>query len=232
MKGMNYDILLFDADRTLFDFDASEKAAFEKTAPEFGVTPTKEVYLAYKRFNDENWEALERGELEKPRILVRRFEQILSFCGENVSKAAEFNRKYLKTLATESIVFPESEGVLSELKNRGKRLFLITNGVTEVQKGRLSRSPVKYFFEDVFISDEIGFEKPAREFFAAVEKSIKDFNKEKSVVIGDSLTSDIKGANLSGFDCVWLNAKNMPLPPEYKANYIILKLEDVLDIVK
>lgn len=229
---MTYDILLFDADRTLFDFDASEKAAFEKTAPEFGVTPTKEVYLAYKRFNDENWEALERGELEKPRILVRRFEQILNFCGADVHKAAEFNRKYLKTLATESIIFPESERVLSELKNRGKRLFLITNGVTEVQKGRLLRSPIKDFFEDVFISDEIGFEKPAREFFAAVEKSVKGFNKEKAVVIGDSLTSDIKGANLSGLDCVWLNAKNLPLPPEYKANYIILKLEEVLDVIE
>lgn len=229
---MTYDILLFDADRTLFDFDASEKAAFEKTAPEFGVTPTKEVYLAYKRFNDENWEALERGELEKPRILVRRFKQLLNFCGGDVHKAAEFNRKYLKTLATESIIFPESERVLSELKNRGKRLFLITNGVTEVQKGRLSRSPIKDFFEDVFISDEIGFEKPAREFFAAVEKSVKGFNKEKAVVIGDSLTSDIKGANLSGLDCVWLNAKNLPLPPEYKANYIILKLEEVLDVIE
>lgn len=229
---MDYQILLFDADRTLFDFDASEKAAFTKVAPEFGITPTNEVYLTYKRFNDENWELLERGELEKPRILVRRFEQILDYCGLDISRAAELDEKYLKTLATESIIFPESVPVLTELKKRGKRLFLITNGVTEVQKGRLSRSPIKDFFEKVFISDEIGFEKPAPEFFNAVENEISMFDKQKSIVIGDSLTSDIKGANLSGFSCVWLNAKNAKLPPEYKADYIINKLEQVLDIIK
>ena len=229
---MNYDILLFDADRTLFDFDASEKAAFTKVAPEFGINPTDEVYLTYKRFNDENWEMLERGELEKPRILVRRFEQILNYCGLDISCATKLNAKYLKTLACESIIFPESVWVLTELKKCGKRLFLITNGVTEVQKGRLSRSPLKDFFEELFISDEIGFEKPSPEFFKAVENGIENFNKQKSIVIGDSLTSDIKGANLSGISCVWLNAKNSQLPNGYKANYIITKLEQVLDIIK
>ena len=229
---MTYDILLFDADRTLFDFDASEKAAFTKVAPEFGIKPTDEIYLTYKRFNDENWEMLERGELEKPRILVRRFEQILNYCGLDISRAGQLNAKYLKTLARESIIFPESVEVLTELKKRGKRLFLITNGVTEVQKGRLSRSPLKDFFEEVFISDEIGIEKPSPEFFKAVENGVKDCDKQKSIVIGDSLTSDIKGANISGISCVWLNAKNTELPKGYKADYIITELKQVLDIIK
>lgn len=226
-----HNILLFDADRTLYDFDASERTAFFKVAPRFGVMPNQKNYLSFKRFNDENWEALERGELSKQRILIKRFEQFLSFLGLNIDNAQRFNDEYLKALSYENYIFEESLPLLTELKQRGKRMFLITNGVKNVQEGRISRSPLKHFFEKVYISDELGYEKPSPEFFAAVQRDISFFDKDETLVIGDSLTSDVKGANQSGLKCVWFNPKQLPLPVGYHADYIISSLNELYDII-
>ncbi len=223
--------MLFDADRTLFDFDVSEKKAFSKIVPKYGVPFTEENYILFKRINDEHWNLLEKGEVEKRRMLVRRFEFFLSALGVSSERAADLNDEYLHALSEESLAFEESLPLLTELNRRGKRIFLITNGVDFVQNGRISRSPLKVFFEKVFISDEIGYEKPSTKFFDVVMRSIDGFNKEKAVVIGDSLSGDVKGANQSGLDCVWLNKNNAALPDEYKANYIINSLNELYEIL-
>lgn len=226
-----YNILLFDADRTLYDFDASERAAFFKVMPRFGIKPNQEIYLSYKRFNDENWEALERGEFSKERILIRRFEQFLTSLGLKTDSAQRLNDEYLSALASESFVFEQSLPLLTELKRRNKRIFLITNGVKSVQEGRIALSPLKDFFEKVYISDVLGYEKPSPEFFAAVQADIEGFNKNQALVIGDSLTSDVKGANLCGLKCVWFNPNKSPLPSGYRADYIINSLSELYDII-
>lgn len=226
-----FNILLFDADRTLYDFDASERAAFFKVVPRFGIKTNQEIYFSFKRFNDENWAALERGEYSKERILVRRFEQFLTALGRKTDIAQRLNDEYLKGLETESFIFEQSLPLLSELKRRNKRIFLITNGVKSVQEGRIALSPLKDFFEKVYISDEIGYEKPSLEFFAAVQSDIVGFNKNEALVIGDSLTSDVKGANQSGLKCVWYNPKSLPLPNGYNADYVINSLNELYDII-
>lgn len=231
-KFKNYEFLLFDADRTLFDFDASEKAAFYEVAPKYGITPNDEVHKLYCRLNNENWEALERGEFTKERILVRRYEQLFESLNIKNQSAENINRDYLAALADKSFVFGESEPLLREMKKRGKKIYLVTNGVKFVQDGRIARSPLKNLFDGVFISEEIGYEKPDIRFFAAVEKGIPGFDKSRAVVIGDSISSDIKGANNYGLDCIWLNEKGAPAPQNLKITVIIKSLNELYDILK
>lgn len=228
---MNYEFLLFDADRTLFDFAASEKAAFYEVTPRYGITPDERVYSLYSRLNNENWEALERKEFSKEHILVRRYEQLFQALGITDRSPENLNRDYLQALSEKCFTFPESEPLLRYLKGKGKKIYLVTNGVALVQNGRIERSDLKKYLDGVFISDEIGFEKPDVRFFDAVERGIKGFDKKSAVVIGDSLTSDIKGANDSGIDCIWLNAKGLPLPSDRKAVAVVSSLSELKELL-
>lgn len=229
---MCYDILLFDADRTLFDFDRSEKEAFKKIAPRYGVVFSEDIYLYYKRINDDFWDALERGEVTKSQMLVLRFERLLDSCGLPTAGAEGFNHEFLTALSEQCFAFDESLPLLTELKRRKKRMFLITNGVVFVQRGRLAISPLTAFFEKIFISDEIGYEKPSIEFFSAVINGISGFDKKRAVVIGDSLTSDVKGANDAGIDCIWFNEKKLPLPKGYEAKLIVNSLKELYTVLR
>ncbi len=231
-KFKNYEFLLFDADRTLFDFDASEKAAFYEVAPKYGITPDEKVHKLYCRLNNENWEALERGEFTKERILVRRYEQLFESLNIKNQSAENINRDYLASLADKSFVFSESEPLLREMKKRGKKIYLVTNGVKFVQDGRIARSPLEDLFDGIFISEEMGYEKPDTRFFEAVERGIAGFDKSRAVVIGDSISSDIKGANNYGLDCIWLNEKGAAVPSDLKITAVIGSLNQLYDILK
>lgn len=204
---MSYDILLFDADRTLFDFDASEKLAFFETAPKYGVTPTEENFELYKKINNQNWEALEKGLFKKEEIVVRRFAQFLQAI--NVEANAEkMNEDYLDALSKKSILFDDALPLLKDLKSAGKRIYIITNGVTKVQMGRLKDSPILPYLDEVFISEQMNVSKPQKLFFDLVAQKIPNYSHQKAIVIGDSLSSDIQGANNAGLDCIWLNLDN------------------------
>ena len=207
---MGYDILLFDADRTLFDFDASEKLAFFEIADKYNIFASEENFELYKKINNQNWEDLEKGLFTKAVIVVRRFEQFLSAIGASADPV-KMNEDYLDALSKKSILFDQAIPLVSALKNAGKRIFIITNGVTKVQRGRLKDSPILPYLEDVFISEQMNVAKPQKLFFDLVAQKIPGFKKENAIVIGDSLTSDIQGANNAELDCIWLNqdgAKN------------------------
>lgn len=204
---MSYDILLFDADRTLFDFDASEKLAFFEVAPRYGIIPTEDNFELYKKINNENWQALEAGLIKKEVLVVRRFEQFLTAVGAS-GNAVKMNDEYLTALSEKSILFSDTIELVERLKKAGKRMFLITNGVTKVQRGRISGSPLEPYLENVFISEQMNVSKPQKLFFDLVAKQIPNYSPDRAIVIGDSLTSDIQGANNANLDCIWLNPEN------------------------
>ena len=217
---MSYDILLFDADRTLFDFDKSEELAFLQIVPLFGVEASMQNYHLYRDINHRNWEQLEQGLFTRDRILVKRFEEFLTAIGKPIDPAREMHEVYTDHLSKIGVMFDEALPMIERLYNAGKRLFIITNGLKKVQKGRVFPSPIFKYLENIFISESIGASKPQKLFFDIVAKEIPNFDASKAIVIGDSLTSDIKGANNAGLDCIWFNQEKATLPKGYTVTHV------------
>lgn len=223
---MNYDFLLFDADNTLFDFDASERLTFFEFAPLFGLPTTEECYSLYKKYNLETWAEIEKNSVPKDELLVLRYTKLFKTLNAE-QDPEEANRTFLKILSTKGVLYPQTLDLLQSLKQNGKRIYLITNGVAEVQYGRLAATDTAKYFDGVFISEEVGASKPSTAFFDAVIESIPLFNRKKALVIGDSLSSDIKGANDSELNCMWFNPQKKPRPSDVFIDYEAGSLDEI-----
>lgn len=227
---MKYTYLLFDADNTLFDFHAGEKIAFEKALADFGFDQTDHDYPLYSEINASLWKLLEKGEITKDEIFARRFVSFLQETNRNADGAA-MNACYKAHLAEQAILFPNAEELLQALLAKGFRLFLITNGDKTVQNTRLLKSGLGRYFEKIFISEEIGAAKPDTRFFDAVANAIEGFDKEKALVIGDSETSDILGANRYGIDACHVTINSPPLSSQVYAEYTADTLLDIIHVL-
>lgn len=229
MAIKRYSTVLFDADGTLMDFFSSERAALSEALRKMGVEPDEEIITTYSAINDGLWKALERGEVTKSQLKVRRFAELaerfsLSFEPSEMAKAYEDN------LSRQGILLDGAYELVSALADKAD-LYIITNGIEKVQKGRMSRVSIAPFFKHLFISDEIGCEKPKAEFFDYVAAHIENFDPEHTVVVGDSLSSDIKGAIGAGLDCIWFNPKRKEAPGEMDITYTVSSLSEVAPIV-
>lgn len=215
---MKYTYLLFDADNTLFDFHAGEKNAFRKALAEFGFCENEGDYELYAKINASLWKMLEKGEITKDEIFARRFVRFLKETDRTADGVA-LNACYKARLSQEAILFPHAKELLTKLLENGYRLFLITNGDKTVQNTRLTLSGLGQYFEKIFISEEIGAAKPSERFFDAVANAIPAFDKEKALVIGDSESSDILGANRYGMDACHVTINSPPLSSAVFAKY-------------
>ena len=226
---MRYGIILFDADQTLFDFKKCEYQALSEALCELSLPSGKEYIDRYSEINESLWKKLERGEIEKTRLTLERFEL---FCREFSfdCDASVLSELYKARLAEQAILIDGAEELVKKL-SKDHRLFIITNGIKKVQTGRFSRSPITSSFERIFISEEIGHEKPKREFFDAVKALIEGFDEKDAIVIGDSLTSDIKGGIGAGIDTCWYNPEGKEAPEDMPITYVIRDLEEIYAIV-
>ena len=226
-----FDILLWDVDGTLLDFIAAEKAAVQTLFREFGLGEcTDEMVERYSRINKEYWERLERGELSKPEILVRRFADFFASEGLDASKAPEFNEQYQVRLGDTVVVCYDSYELLSSLRGRVKQ-YAVSNGTVVAQTRKLRRSGFDRLLDGVFLSEELGYEKPATEFFGRVFAAIGEPDRERVLIVGDSLTSDITGGNRAGIRTCWYNPKGEPNLTAAHADYEIRDLHGILDII-
>ena len=226
-----FDILLWDVDGTLLDFIAAEKAAVQTLFREFGLGEcTDEMVERYSRINKEYWERLERGELSKPEILVRRFADFFASEGLDASKAPEFNEQYQVRLGDTVVFCDDSYELLSSLRGRVKQ-YAVSNGTVVAQTRKLRRSGSDRLPDGVFLSEELGYEKPATEFFDRVFAAIGEPDRERVLIVGDSLTSDITGGNRAGIRTCWYNPKGEPNLTAAHADYEIRDLHGILDII-
>ena len=201
-----YDTILFDADGTLFDFDRSEANAVGEVLTMCGLPSDNATVELYHRINDAEWKALERGETTRDRLKVDRFAKLKSALAERgvvtMSTEREMCDLYAERLSRQCIMVDGAVEVCERL-SRTHALYIITNGITHVQKSRFSRSPIMKYFGRMFISDEMGSVKPERRFFELVFDALgmtPDEAAARCLVVGDSLTSDIKGAEAAGLD--------------------------------
>ena len=195
--------LLLDLDDTILDFHKAERIAISQTVREFGVEPTDAVLNRYHEINKWHWQQLELGTMTRAEILVNRFAVLFRELGEEVDAAA-CARVYEKNLSMGHYFLPGAEETVAYLSKK-YRLFLVSNGTASVQKGRMTSANLYRFFETVFVSQEIGHNKPSKAYFDACFAAIPDFDPSKAIIVGDSLSSDIQGGINAGIKTVWVN---------------------------
>lgn len=220
--------ILFDLDDTLLDFHRSEDVALRKTLSENGVTPTDEMIKHYSKVNLSQWKLLEKGELTREQVLYRRFEIFFSDLGLTCDPV-KVQSGYENALSQSYFYLDGAEELLDELSQK-YRLFVVSNGTAKVQDGRIALSGIGKYFEQIFISQRAGYDKPNPKFFDKCFELIGDLDRSDCFIVGDSLTSDIQGGKNSGITTVWYNLRNYPRDPEIVPDYEIPSL-DMLPIV-
>lgn len=226
---MKYTTLLFDADNTLLDFDTNEAFSFRAMLKELGETYTEELFQTYRRLNSELWKRIERQEIEAEEGVNRRFAVLMRRYGREVD-GRQWESVYRKYLNRGIQLMPYVKEVLEELK-KDYRLYVITNGLEDSQVYRMRESGLAAYFLDIFISSRIGANKPSKEYFDYVKNHIPEFDAEKSLVIGDSLTSDIRGGYEAGLDTCWFAGDPDKKPEDIVPTYTIHKLPELLEVL-
>lgn len=228
---MKYQYLLWDIDGTVLDFHAAEEVAILSLCEKYQICCSKEQLSLYSEINGRYWEALERNEMTKQQILVGRFQEFFHEIGADESLAARFNEDYQLALG-DTICFQEqADEMLQKLKG-DYILIAVTNGTKVAQEKKLRLSGLDQVFDFTFISEDVGVEKPNREFFDFVFEKTQVTDVSKAIIIGDSLTSDIKGGNQAGIDTCWYNPKQLQNTKGINATYEITHLEEFYDILK
>ena len=227
------EFLFLDLDDTILDFKKAERIAISKTIRDFGIEPTEAVLARYHVINKWHWEQLEQGKMDRPQVLEGRFEMLFSELGVAVDKSL-CARTYEKNLSIGHYFLPGAEDAVSRLSKK-YRLFLASNGTASVQKGRMTSANLYRFFEKVFVSQEIGHNKPSKAYFDACFASIPGFDPKKAMIVGDSLSSDIQGGINAGILTCWVNSSHDKGREDIKPDYEIealSQLEVLLDTIQ
>lgn len=223
------EFLFIDLDDTILDFKKAEHVAVKKTLADFGVEPTEAVCSRYSIINQQHWEAMERKEMTRQQVLVGRFAVLFQELGVDVD-AAECSQQYTKNLSIGHYFLPGAREAVEALSKKYK-LYMTSNGTAWVQRSRLESADIEKFFLDIFISQEIGYNKPAPEYFAGCFAKIPDFDPAKAMIVGDSLSSDILGGKNAGIATCWVNPKHKSagdIVPDYEIEDLT-QLENLLE---
>ena len=222
---MPYSIALFDADNTLLDFTRAEHDALCLCLGARGLSNDGDTVALYSAINDGHWKRLERGETTRARLKVERFADFFGAVGYRGDPAA-MARDYEATLARQTHLL---DGALSLIQSlHGKcRLFIVTNGLTSVQKSRFGGCALAPYFERCFISEEMGCAKPEKRFFDLVAAAIPGFDRGSALVIGDSLSSDIQGGVNAGLHTCWFNPTGKTPPVDLPITYTVRNLSEI-----
>ena len=226
---MNYDWIFFDADGTLFDYDAGEAAALRGALESCGLPFDAAIGARYSEINDAIWREFELGEISQERLKTERFERLFAELDVQ-SDAVVFSRRYLEILAAQTTLLDGAEGVLRDLAGRVEML-LITNGLAEVQQPRFAASSIRDCFSEIVISGEIGLAKPDRAIFDHAFARIGDPPRDRVLMVGDNLGSDILGGVNAGLDTCWYNPKGATNGHDVEPTYEIRELRKIFDIL-
>ena len=230
-KNMKFDVILWDIDGTLLNFLAAEKEALRACFKSHDMGEcTDEMIARYSTINRRYWEALERGEISKDEVLVGRYREFFAQEGLDVGKAESFNAEYQVRLG-DTIVFCDDGYELVKKFRPYVKQYAVTNGTKVAQDRKLKNSGLDQLLDDFFISDVIGAEKPTPEFFAPVLEKLAGIPKDRVLLVGDSLTSDIRGGNNAGFVTCWYNPRGAVNDKGVRVDYEIRDLHEVAQIV-
>lgn len=227
---MTYKWILFDADETLFDFKKAERNAFEKTMLDTGFEYDEAYHFPlYKEVNTAIWKELEEGLITQKKLKVERFRRFLKRM-ESSFDPVVFAEKYMAFLGEGSYLFDESMALIQKLHSH-YQLMIITNGLSKVQDKRIRKSVIAPYFEAIVVSEEVGIAKPDPRIFEHALASDEALDKNRILMVGDNLKSDILGGINYGIDTCWYNPKAVKNIEAYQPTYEIGSLMELLDIV-
>jgi len=227
---MKYTTILFDADDTLLDFKRSEHDAITHVLSDMGLQWDEKTISVYSKINDSLWKLLEKGGITKDELKVERFKKLCDHFGFSADPA-EMANKYIIALSEQAHIIPNADTVCQRLYEAGFDMYIVTNGIKFIQTRRFNASPLPRFFKKIFISEEMGYEKPRKEFFDNAALKIDAFDPTRTLIIGDSLSSDIKGGINAGIDTCWYNPGYKVRPEGFNITFEIHTLEDILPIL-
>lgn len=225
-----YKWLIFDADGTLFDYDRAELTALNDTLGAHNLDFDSKVHRQFIEINTRLWKEFELGSISSEQLRVQRFQELATNVGFRVS-APEISEDYLRSLGDQCHLLPGAEQLVADL-SRAFKLVLATNGIASVQRSRFFASPINVHFESLVISDEIGYAKPAPEYFERVFDEIGDPDKSQVLMVGDSLSSDIAGGIGFGIDTCWFNPDNRDNESSFEPTYQVSRLTKVSEIAR
>ena len=222
--------VLFDLDDTLLDFHRAEAEAISFTLKEIGINPSEENIALYSKINRSCWAKLETGEYTREEVLHRRFDILFDTLGVN-GDSHETQKLYEYRLSLGAYYLDGAEDLLDCLYGK-YRLYIATNGIINVQSRRIKDSGIGKYFEKIFVSEKIGYNKPDKRFFDAAFAEIPGFKHEETVIVGDILTSDIKGGINAGIKTVYFNQNRRKNDTGITPNYEIAKLSDLIKLLE
>ncbi len=223
--------ILWDVDGTLLDFVYSQRLAISQCFQTAGLTINDEIIQRYSQINDSYWKRLELGEVTKSQLLSGRFLDLFAEYGIQGVDVEAFRREYQEALGKCFAYIDDSLNICHALRGKVKQ-YVITNGVTSTQQSKLKLSGLADCMEALFISEQIGTPKPGKAFFDAVLSSIEEKDKSRILVVGDSLSSDIKGGVMAGVKTCWYHPEGAVNTTEYQSDYEISDLHQIFALLE
>lgn len=227
---MKYEIIIFDADETLFDFRKSERYAFKNSMLEFNIEYDENYHLKiYHDVNTAIWKEFENGLITQEKLKIERFRRLSHKLNTSFDEI-KFAKSYMKHLSNASFLFDDSVKLVESL-HKNYRLAIVTNGLKDVQHKRIRKSVIARFFEDIVVSEEAKVSKPDPKIFELTLNNINHTDKSKVLIVGDSLSSDIQGGINFGVDTCWFNPNKTVNSTNIKPTYEISNLMEIMDLL-
>lgn len=226
-----FDIVLWDVDQTLLDFKKSESYAIKTCYQKFGKEAGEETVALYSAINEGFWKRIEKGEIDKKDALIQRFLILFDKTGEKGMDAELFQKEYADALGSVYYYLDDSYELVKKLKGKCRQ-YLVTNGGAYTQTKKLRLSGLSGLVDGIFISEQIGAQKPRKEFFDKCFSLIPGFQKEKTIIVGDSLSSDMLGGSNAGIATCWYNPRGCKNELGVQVNYEIKNLNEIYDILE
>ena len=223
-----YKFLLFDLDHTLLDFDAAEDVALTQLLKEEGVADIQAYKDYYVPMNKALWKDLEQKKISKQELVNTRFSRLFAHFGVE-KDGAYLAERYQFFLSKQGQTFPGVEDLLRKLISQGYELYAATNGITFIQTGRLEQSGIAPYFKEIFISEQLHTQKPDAEFYEKIGARILNFDKNQTLMIGDSLSADIQGGKNAGIDTVWYNPQHLENATQLHPTHEVHSYKDLLN---
>ena len=228
---MRYDVLLCDADNTIFDFNKAEENAFALTCAHMGFESSEELLETYSQINSALWKLLEQGGITQKVLRVKRFEQFLAQIGREDLNAQEMADTYASELGRQSVPL---EGAVEAVRRWSALVpvIIVTNGISKIQHGRMEKSEVRHYIRGMVISEEVGVAKPEAKMLEIGMEMAGVADKRRALMLGDSLSSDIGAAKNAGVDACWFNPKGLPNTKGLPVRYESRSLDEVDAILR
>ncbi|HFR3702649.1 TPA: YjjG family noncanonical pyrimidine nucleotidase [Streptococcus suis] len=227
---MTYKFLLFDLDHTLLDFATGEEIALTQFLEFMEVEDIQAFKDVYRPLNQGMWKDLEKGLITKKELVNTRFSRAFAHFGRQ-EDGAELALSYQEFIGRQGQIFEGADDLLENLTERGYQIYGATNGITYIQENRLKHSPIVSYFKQVFISEQMGTQKPELDFYEKIAEQITGFDLFRALMIGDSLTADIQGGINAGMDTVWYNPAGLENTSHLKPTYTISNYQQLIDIL-